>query len=58
VAISFAAFMSFCAVLVIGLSYYMPPVIVALATGAVLASVGVVIALIGYQQLKKSILGT
>jgi len=55
---SFAAFMSFCAALIIGLSSYMAPVIAALATGAVLALIGVVIAFIGYQQLKKSILRT
>jgi hypothetical protein len=33
----------------------MAPVIAALVTGAALASLGVVIAFIGYKQLKKSI---
>ena len=53
--ISVAAFMSFCAALIIGLSSYMAPVMAALVTGAALASVGVVIAVIGYRRLKKSI---
>ena len=56
--ISFAAFMSLCAALIIGLTSYMAPVIAALVTGAVLALIGVVIAFIGYKQLKKSILKT
>lgn len=53
--ISVAAFMSLCAALIIGLTSYMAPVIAALVTGAALALMGVVIALIGYRQLKKSI---
>ena len=53
--ISFAAFMSLCAALVIELTSYMPPVIAALVTGAALGLIGVVIAFIGYKQLKKSI---
>jgi hypothetical protein len=56
--ISFAAFLSFCAALIIGLTSYMAPVIAALVTGAVLALIGVVIVFIGYKQLKKSILKT
>ena len=56
--ISFAAFMSLCASLIIGLTSYMAPVIAALVTGAALALIGVVIAFIGYKQLKKSILKT
>jgi hypothetical protein len=52
--ISFAAFMSLCAALIIGLTAYMAPVIAALLTGAVLALIGVVIAFIGYKQMKKS----
>jgi len=56
--ISFAAFMSLCAALIIGLTSYMAPVIAALVTGAGLALVGVVIAFIGYRQLKKSVLKT
>ena len=56
--ISFAAFMSLCAALIIELTSYMAPVIAALVTGAALALIGVVIAFIGYRQLKKSILKT
>ena len=55
VVISFAAFMSLCAALIIELTYYMAPVIAALITGVVLALIGVVIAFIGYKQLKQSI---
>jgi len=53
--ISFAAFMSLCAALIIELTYYMTPVMAALVTGAALALIGVVIAFIGYGKLKKSI---
>jgi cytochrome c biogenesis protein CcdA len=53
--IGFAAFMSLCAALIIGLTSYMAPVIAALITGAALALIGVVIAFIGYKQLNKSI---
>jgi uncharacterized protein (DUF2062 family) len=56
--ISFAAFMSLCAALIIELTSYMTPVMAALVTGAVLALIGVVIAFIGYKQLKRSILKT
>jgi hypothetical protein len=56
--IGFAAFMSLCASLIIGLTSYMSPVIAALVTGAALALISVVIALIGYTQLKKSALKT
>ena len=56
--ISFAAFMSLCAALIIGLTSYMAPVIAALVTGVALALMGVVIAFIGYKRLKKSILRT
>jgi VIT1/CCC1 family predicted Fe2+/Mn2+ transporter len=56
--ISFGAFLSLCAALIIGLASYMAPVIAALVTGAALALIGVVIAFIGYKQLKKSILKT
>ncbi|MEK6776800.1 MAG: phage holin family protein [bacterium] len=55
VVISFAAFISLCAALIIELTYYMAPVIAALVTGVMLALIGVVIAFIGYKQLKKSI---
>ena len=57
-AISFAAFLSLCAALIIGLSSYMAPVMAALVTGAALALIGVVIAFIGYRQLKNSIRNT
>ena len=56
--ISVAAFMCLCAALIIGLSSYMAPVIAALVTGAALALIGVLIAFIGYKQLKKSNLKT
>jgi VIT1/CCC1 family predicted Fe2+/Mn2+ transporter len=56
--IGFAAFMSLCAALIIGLTSYMAPVIAALLTGAALALIGVVIAFIGFKQLKKAILKT
>jgi len=51
--ISFAAFMSLCTALIIGLAYYMPPAFAALVTGVALALAGVVIASIGYRHLKK-----
>ena|SRR3989339_496719 len=53
--ICFTAFMSLCVALFIELTAYMAPVFAALVTGAVLALIGVVIAFIGYKQLKKSI---
>jgi uncharacterized protein (DUF2062 family) len=53
--ISFAAFMSLCAALIIGLTAYMAPVIAALVTGAALGLIGIVMVFIGYKQLKKSI---
>lgn len=55
-AITFVAFMSLCAALIIELSSYMTPAIAALGTGGALALIGVVIAFIGYKQLKKSVL--
>ena len=51
--ISFAAFMTLCAALIIGLTCYMAPVIAALVTGAALAFIGVVIVFIGFKQLKQ-----
>ncbi len=54
VVICFTAFLSFCAALFIELTFYMAPVIAALVTGAALAFIGVIIAFIGYRQLKKS----
>ena len=56
--ISFAAFMSLCAALIIGLASYMAPVIAALITAAALALIAIVMALIGYRQLKKANLKT
>ena len=56
--ISFAAFLSLCAALIIALTSYMTPVIASLVTGAALALIGIVIVAIGYKQLKKSILKT
>jgi VIT1/CCC1 family predicted Fe2+/Mn2+ transporter len=53
--ISFAAFLSLCAALIIELASYMAPVIAALVTGAALGLIGAVIAFIGYRHLKKSI---
>jgi hypothetical protein len=41
-AINFAAFMSLCAALIIGLTHYMAPVMAALVTGPAHASIGVV----------------
>lgn len=53
--IGFAAFLSLCASLIIKLASYMAPVYAALVTAAGLAFVAVVVAFIGYTQLKKSI---
>ncbi len=55
-AISLVAFMSLCAALIIELTSYTTPAIAALGTGAALALIGVVIAFMGYKQLKKSVL--
>lgn len=52
VVISFSAFMSLCAALIIGLTSYMAPFLAALVTGAALALIGVVIAFSGYNQLR------
>ena len=56
--ISFAAFMSLCAALIIGLTRYMAPVIAALIAGAALGLIGTVIVYIGYKQLKKGLTKT
>jgi hypothetical protein len=56
--ICFAAFMCFCAALVIGLTSYMTPVMAALVTGGGLALIGGAIALIGYKKLKSAGLKT
>jgi hypothetical protein len=53
--IIFAAFMSLCAALIIGLTYYMSLLIAVLVTVAVLALVGGIIAYMGFKQLKKAI---
>ena len=52
--VGFAAFMSFCAALTMGLAYYMPAVIAAIVSGLVLALIGIAIVLIGYNKLVKS----
>lgn len=52
-AISFAALLSFCAALIIGLTAYMTPVMASLITGAALAFFGTVIGFIGFRKLKK-----
>lgn len=51
--IGFAAFLCLCGALIIGLTYYMSPLIAALVTGLGLAVVGGIIAYSGYKQLKK-----
>ena len=56
--IGFAAFICLCGALIIGLTSYMSPVIAALVTGLAFALVGVVFALSGYRQLKKSVRNT
>jgi hypothetical protein len=53
--ISFVALMSFCAALIIGLAYYMPPVVAAFVTGTALVLTGVIVIFIGSRQLKKTI---
>jgi VIT1/CCC1 family predicted Fe2+/Mn2+ transporter len=54
--ISFAAFISLCAALIVELTSCMTPVMAALIVGAALALIGVVIAFIGYKKLKKTML--
>ena len=51
--IGFAALLSFCAALIIELTYYMPLAIAALVTGTALSFIGILIAFIGYKKLKK-----
>jgi hypothetical protein len=53
-AIGFAAFLSLCTAVIIGLTSYMAPAVAALVTGGALAFIGVVIIFIGFRQLKKS----
>jgi uncharacterized protein YlzI (FlbEa/FlbD family) len=53
--ISFAALMCLCGALIIGLTSYMSPVSAAIVSGLALALIGVVIAISGYRQLKKSV---
>lgn len=50
--ICFAALMCLCAALIIGLTYYVSPVIAALVTGVAFALFGIVIIFIGYKKLK------
>ena len=52
-AISFAAFMCLCVVLIIGLTSYMALIMATLVTGIALSFVGGIIAFIGYRKLKK-----
>ena len=54
----FGAFLCFTAACIIGLTSYMSPCMAALVTGTALASIGVLIAFIGYRQVKKAIPGT
>ena len=56
--IGFAAFMSLCAALIMALTSYMAPVIAAFVAGAALALISIVIAIIGYRNIKKSVLKT
>lgn len=51
----FAAFIFFCAAMFIKLTSYMTPFIAALTIGGILALSGIVIVVIGYRQLEKSI---
>ena len=51
--VSFAAFMCFCAVLIIWLTSYMALIMASLITAAVLALAGGIIVFIGYRELKK-----
>lgn len=52
----FAAFFSLCAALVLRLAFHMTPDTAALVTAAALTLIGLLIVLIGYKILKKSIL--
>lgn len=52
-AISFAAFMCLCVVLIIGLASYMSLIMASLVTGVALSFVGGITALIGCKKLKK-----
>jgi hypothetical protein len=56
--IIFAAFLSLCAAVIIGLTSYLAPAVAALVTGAAGALIGIVMAFIGYKQMKKSMLKT
>lgn len=53
VAIGFAALLSFCAALIIGLTSYISPALAAFVMGVVCAVVGIILVLIGYKQLQK-----
>lgn len=53
-----AGLVSLCAASIIQLTAYMAPAIAALVTGTAVAFIGIVIAFIGYRQLKKSIRST
>jgi hypothetical protein len=53
--IGFAAFLVLCAAWIMALASYMSPTMAALIIGSALAFIGVVIAFIGYNHVKKSI---
>jgi VIT1/CCC1 family predicted Fe2+/Mn2+ transporter len=53
--ILFAAFLALCAALILRLTYHLAPDIAALVAAAALIIVGVIVALIGLKNLKKSI---
>jgi hypothetical protein len=54
--ILFAAFLALCAALILRLTFHMDPDMAALVAAAALIIVGVIVALIGLKNLKKSIL--
>ncbi len=52
-ALTFAAFLCFCAALIIRLTSYTSPVLAAFFIGVICTVVGIVLAFIGYRQLHK-----
>lgn len=52
-AIAFAAFLCFCAALIIGLTSYTSPALAAFVIGVICTVGGIVLAFIGYKQLQK-----
>lgn len=53
--VCFIALMSLCAALVVNLSYYMSLTMAALVTGAALALIGIVIAIIGGAKVRRQL---